>query len=60
MRGGLSSWELKSGPAVILYKAYQNVKAVQMSFIQEPRTLGPVAGTHHQNLYIKNVATVWG
>jgi hypothetical protein len=36
-------WRLGSGPEVALFKAYQNIKAVCVSFIWEPRTLGQVS-----------------
>lgn len=42
--GRLATWRLGSGPAIVLFKAYKNIKAfVYVSFIQEPRTLGWVA-----------------
>jgi hypothetical protein len=33
-------WRLGSGPAIELLRAYKNVKAVCVSFIQEPRAWG--------------------
>jgi hypothetical protein len=43
-------WRFGSSPTVALFKAYQNVKAV--SFIQECKPLGRVAGTHSRGLFL--------
>ena len=43
LEGGLTAWRLGSGPAIVLFKAYQNIKAMYMSFIQEHKPLRLVA-----------------
>ena len=49
--GGLTAWRLGSAPAVTLFKAYQKIKALCVSFIQKHKSLGRVAETHDGILF---------